>query len=34
MIRLRAYPLVNSSQPATVLKLVADAKPAPVKTRR
>jgi len=34
MIRLRAYPLVNSSQPATVLKLVADAKPAPVKPRR
>jgi len=34
MIRLRAYPLVNSSQPATVLKLVAEAKPAPAKPRR
>jgi hypothetical protein len=34
MIRLRAYPLVNSSQPATVLKLVAEAKPALAKPRR
>jgi hypothetical protein len=34
MIRLRAYPLVNSSQPATVLKLVAEAKLAPAKPRR
>ena len=30
LIRMRAYPLDNSSQPATVLKLVSDAKPAPV----
>jgi hypothetical protein len=34
MIRLRDYPLVNSSQPATVLKLVAEAKPALAKPRR
>ncbi|MFZ0039114.1 MAG: hypothetical protein WAK91_16945 [Candidatus Acidiferrales bacterium] len=31
LIRLRAYPLGNSNQPATVLKLVSDAKPAPAK---
>jgi hypothetical protein len=34
MIRLRSYPLVNGSQPATVLKLVADAKAAPARPRR
>ena len=34
MIRLRSYPLVNGSQPATVLKLVAEAKPALAKPRR
>ncbi|HEY4742837.1 MAG TPA: hypothetical protein VIH76_19735 [Candidatus Acidoferrales bacterium] len=34
LIRLRAYPLDNSSQPATVLKLVSDAKPAPAKPSR
>lgn len=34
LIRLRAYPLVNSSQPATVLKLVSDAKSAPATPRR
>jgi hypothetical protein len=34
MTRLRAYPLGNGSQPATVLKVVSEAKPAPGKTRR
>ena len=34
IIRLRAYPLNNGNQPATVLKLVSEVKPAPAKPPR
>jgi hypothetical protein len=33
IVRLRAYPLGNSSQPATVLKIVSSKTPTPTKTR-